>query len=168
MTRVTLDTNILPIDDLLSPARAQGFEIARVTVTDREVEGTQVYLAGLDTVAETAVWGESRWDEAVWASDNASLEEILKIISNGSFPRFRNDLTDGQRRQLRDAMIFEAHVREARDIFVSNDDRAFVRDGRREQLEAKFNTKIIGRDEFAALFRRAAAQVAAPDGGHIS
>jgi len=160
MKRVTLDTNMLPADDLLEAAQGRGFQFARVTVTDREVEGTQfqVHLVGLGTVAETAVWDESRWDEAVWASEDSSLEEILQIISNGSFPRSRDSLSAGQRRQLRDAMILEAHIREGRDIFVSNDCRAFIRDGRREQLEANFKTKIMVLEEFESLLQRAAAQ----------
>jgi uncharacterized protein (DUF1330 family) len=58
-------------------------------------------------------------------------------------------------------MILEAHVREGRDIFVSNDHRAFIRDGRREQPEARFKTKIMVLVEFESLIQQAAAQPAA-------
>lgn len=167
MKRVTLDTNLLPAEELLEAARGRGFQFARVTVTDREVERTQfqVHLVGLGTVAETAVWGESRWGEAVWASEDSALEEILQIISNGGFPRSRDSLSAGQRRQLRDAMILEAHVREGRDIFVSNDCRAFIRGSRREQLEARFKTKIMVRVEFDSLVQQTAAQQGDAPGG---
>jgi hypothetical protein len=51
------------------------------------------------------------------------LEAILAIVSAGSFPKpgQRVSLTHGERRQLRDAMILEAHAREGRDVFVTND-----------------------------------------------
>jgi hypothetical protein len=78
------------------------------------------------------VWGEPPWGEFLWAGANeekmSDLEAILKIISNGSFPKSgkRELLTDGQRNQLRDAIIFEAHVREKREIFVTTDRKAFL------------------------------------------
>lgn len=168
MTRITLDTNVLDdeTEGLTEAAQGNGFEFARVTVTDREVEDTpyQVHLIGLGEVAETTVWGESRWGEAVWAAGESSLERILQIISNGSFPRRRDSLGDGERRQLRDAMIFEAHIREARNIFVTKDHKAFIRDGRREKLEATFKTQIMVPEEFKALLQKAAQQGDAPDG----
>jgi hypothetical protein len=167
MKRITLDTNVIETDGLVEAAQGQGFELSRITVTDREVEGTQyqVHLAGLGKVAETAVWGESRWDEAVWASGDSSLEKILQIISNGSFPRTRESLSAGHRRQLRDAMILDAHIRQSRDIFVTNDRKGFIRDGRRQELEATFKTKIMALEVFKSLLQRAAAQQGdAPDG----
>jgi hypothetical protein len=165
MKRITLDTNVVDTEGLTEAAQERGFELARVTVTDREVEGTsfQVHIIGLGEVAETAVWGESRWEHAVWASGESSLEKILQIISNGSFPRRRDSLTDGERRQLRDAMILEAHIRGGRDIFVTADHKAFIRDGRREQLEAAFKTQIMALEEFNAFLQKAAQQDAATD-----
>ena len=82
-------------------------------------------LQSLETIPETAVWGESRWGTGVWGSNesHSRLEEILGIIGSGSFPAKREELTAGQRRQLRDAMIVEARIRAGRDIFVTNDAR---------------------------------------------
>lgn len=151
MKTVTLDTDILEhAEDLLEAGRKQGFQFARITVSDREVQNSsfEVHLKHLDKVNETAVWEESKWDGANWASQESPHEEILSIISNGSFPKSREQLTSGQRHQLRDAMILEAHVREKRDIFVSNDKRAFFRHGRREKLEAKLGTRIMLLTEF--------------------
>ena len=160
MTRITLDTNVLDdeTEGLTEAGEGNGFEVARVTVTDREVEDTpcQVHLTDLGEVAETAVWGESRWGEAVWGLGESSFERILQIISNGSFPRRRDSLADGERRQLRDAVIFEAHIREARDIFVTKDHKVFIRDGRREKLEATFKTQIMLPEEFKPLLQKAA------------
>jgi hypothetical protein len=49
-------------------------------------------------------------------------------------------------------MIFDAHAREERDIFVSNDARAFV--GKtgdvRRLLESTFRTRIMTIEEFGA------------------
>jgi hypothetical protein len=83
------------------------------------------------------------------------LESILAIISKGSFPKNREMLSAGERRQLCDAMIFEAHVRNCRDIFVTCDERAFVRDGRRQVLEEQFKTRILTRAEFTDFLKTA-------------
>ena len=47
-------------------------------------------------------------------------------------------------------MILEAHSREGRDILVSNDVKAFGREGdhRRKSLEALCRTRIMTVDEF--------------------
>jgi hypothetical protein len=120
--KITLDTNILPADGLLAECKKPEWEFSVITVTEREVENTeiQVSISPLGIVPETMVWDETTWGNGVWGSeDNATdLEYILTIISHGSFPQKRDTLSSGERRQLRDAMIFQAHVREQRDIFV--------------------------------------------------
>ena len=45
-------------------------------------------------------------------------------------------------------MILLAHIRNKRDIFVSNDDKAFIRDGRRERLEKMFKIQIMNENDF--------------------
>jgi hypothetical protein len=155
---VTLDTNILPAEDLLAAVPSGDFEFAVVSVTDREVEASTGLVApsSVNRVPETAVWGESIWDDAVWGgpSEGDCLERALVIIGDGSFPppNRRDTLTDGERRQLRDAMIFCAHVRAQRQIFVTDDSRGFVRGGRRQQLEKSFGTRIMTRNEFISDF----------------
>ncbi len=92
--------------------------------------------------------------EAVFASDeeNERLKQILKIISNGSFPfGTAQPLTKRQRSQLRDAMIFEAHVRSGADAFVTTDSSAFIKDGRRSLLGRTFSTRILDRNELEKL-----------------
>lgn len=147
MKRITLDTNILPAEDILASAEKFDWDVAIVSVTEREIEGSdlQVHLQRIQTVAEAGVYGEARYGRSRYQSTKSddALDDILKIISNGSFPRSRTGLSDGHRRQLRDALIFEAHVRDHRDVFVTNDERAFVRDGRREKLEKRFGTRIM-------------------------
>lgn len=108
----------------------------------------------LPQILETAVLGESRWGESVYGSpvDTARFEEILRIISDGSFPKpgQRDSLSDGQRRQLRDAMSLLAHARENRDIFITNDLKAVGSEGseKRQQLSTLLNTKIMSAEEF--------------------
>ena len=85
-------------------------------------------------------------------TDDERLERIIAIISNGSFPKDRNHLTGPQRNQFRDALILYAHVRERRDIFVSDDQRAFIRSDRRKLLETEFGTRIMTRGEFIEEF----------------
>ncbi len=119
MKKITLDTNVLPARELLARAECLGLDVAVVSVTEREVEGTpfEVDLRRLGTVNETGVYGEARYGRAVYASQASaqSIDNILKVVSNGSFPSSRADLSDGQRRQFRDALIFESHVRDHRE-----------------------------------------------------
>lgn len=159
MLTITVDTNLLPIDDLVASVPAGECEFAIVSVTDREIEGSDRFAPSASTtrLSETSVWDESRWDEAVWGDESSAdcLERVLAIIGDGSFPlpSQRSSLSDGQRRQLRDAMIFCAHVRAKRSIFLTGDTRAFVRHPRREKLEKMFNTRILTKDEFLSSYR---------------
>lgn len=149
MKKVTLDTNVFPIEDLIPLANRNGYDCVVVTVTQRELMGSDIKTS-LSQIYETGVYNESCYGHAVWGSKDDPFERVLHTISNGSFPKrgSRDPLSDGQRRQLRDAMIFGAHVREKRDIFVTNDLRAFVNNSRREVLEQSFGTSIMTRAEF--------------------
>jgi hypothetical protein len=169
---VTLDTNVLDVDRFSEVRSAVGdgaVSFATVTVNERERGGFSVELG---VVPETGLWGESRLGEAVWGGpipellildetplgsgvlagdEHAELfEHVLRIVSNGSFPPpgSRNALTAPQRRQLRDAMAFEAHCRQRRHLFVSDDRRAFINHGRRERLESLSETRILTSSEF--------------------
>jgi hypothetical protein len=152
-TQITLDTNLLTLDTVQQIARQRDLDVAIITVTEREVENTpfQVHVIPLDKVPETAVWDESRWDgSALWGSESSqqTLQKILDIISHGGWPADPAERTEGHHHQLRDAMILEAHLREGRDILVTNDERAFVRGGRRAAFESVFGTRIMTKEEF--------------------
>ncbi len=70
--KVTLDTNILPADDLIASVLPGLFEFAIVSVTDREMGGSATQV-NISNIPETMVWDESRFDEAVWDdSESAS------------------------------------------------------------------------------------------------
>ena len=56
--------------------------------------------------------------------------------------------------QLSDARILEAHVRDGRDVFVTDDEKDFIHDGRRERLEAELRTRILTRVEAIAEISR--------------
>lgn len=176
MLRVTVDTNVLEGDmrRIRDAVKGLDVEIALTTVTLRERGTTKPPEQSV--VAETGVWNESRWGEFVWgpsppvfetltlgesrlgmaalgsAESSQRFEAILAVTGNGSFPKpgERDELSEGERRQLRDAMILEPHAREARDILVSNDRRAFIgKDGeKRRRLEAICATRIMTVDEF--------------------
>ncbi len=172
--RVTLDSNVLKSDlvTLRAVIGGRNVELAYTTVTLREEgrdEGQEeiviaetgiydesTYDSGAvyaDTrVYETLVIGESRIGFAVVGSDTSPFEAILNVITNGSFPKpgLRDHLTRGQRAQLRDAMILEAHHRDGRDIFVSNDVAAYIgkQGERRPLLEALCDTRILTVNEF--------------------
>ena len=157
---VTLDTNLLPADELVAKGVRLGINFSIASVTERELgrDDPRVEVQNLVRTNETAVWDESEWDRAVFADESSRdrLEAILHIISNGSFPQRRDALSEPQRRQLRDAMILEAHVRDGRSIFVTNDHKGFIRHGRRERLESALGTRILSRVEFESLLSSAA------------
>jgi hypothetical protein len=149
--KITLDTSILPIDDILSICPKKDWDFAVVTVTENE-GGTDIHtqIKNLTLVYETGVYGESKFGKAIFGSETTQkdMDDILSIISGGAFPRNRENLTHGQISQFRDSMIFHAHIREKRDIFVTLDSRAFINNGRREKLQERFGTRIMTRDEF--------------------
>lgn len=168
---VTVDTN-LDDEDLEAIAAALAgvpHDIRPTTVTIRERPG----FTDPNPILEGAVWGESHWGEAVFtgkavpevavhgewhlgmaelAGDVNHLETILNVISSGSFPPpgQRDNLTPGQRRQLRDGMIFEAHSRYGRQYFITRDQKGFIKSGKREDLEGLFKTRIRSPEEFVA------------------
>ena len=156
---VTLDTGAVE-PHVVAHAALLGYEVQVVTVTAREVEGTtfEVGLRGMRKVPELAHWGESRWDQAIWGGPNTKgvVETALDIIASGSFPTNRAALTVGQKHQLRDAMILEAHVRSGADLFVTGDARAYVGHGRREALEERLAVRILLVHEFLDLTCRSA------------
>jgi hypothetical protein len=158
--RVTVDTNVFAEAKMARMSQAtDGLDIAlappTVSLRERPLETSEPRWI----VRETAVWNESRWGEAVWGEpiseamgeeSRSRFKAMLLIISNGSFskPGQRDDLSKGERRQLRDAMIREAHAREGRDVLVSDDARAYIRDGRRERLEQLCETRVMTLEEF--------------------
>lgn len=180
MKKITFDTNIFPLDDLLF--KDKPVEIAVVSVTDRELENhtLSAELRKLKNIKETGVWDESKWGQAKWGPvifETAVLnesrlgecvlgsdkevdvfEKLLKIISSSSFPKSgqRSNLNLGERHQLRDAMILTAHIRDGRDIFVTEDIRGFIgRKGEiRNEIEKLFKTKIMTKQEFTDYLSR--------------
>lgn len=154
--RVTLDTNVLDtdiVDRVKQAANGLSIELANITVSVRELEGTSIKPLS-HPVLETAVWDESRWGESVWAeeSDNDLFEKLLSIVSNGAFPRrnARQNLTNGQRHQMRDVLILASHKRDGRDILITNEKKAFIgKSGLlRNKLESVCSTRIMNVDEF--------------------
>ena len=152
--RATFDTNIADQSDLVQIAKRAGIDLAFVSVSAREVEETsfEAAVAQEESVVETLVLGESPIGRAALGRKTKvpCLERVLQVITSGSFPRkgARTVLSRGERRQLRDAMIFCAHVRGQRDLFVTNDRTAFVDNGRREVFQSEFRTRVMTSAEF--------------------
>lgn len=171
------------VDELSKRLEGTPHEFAFISVTERE-RGFEIGFAGRKVVETMvwgespwgSLWGGSKpapfvIGESSPAPDDAPsgrydvlgddvdvdvFEASLVVIGNGSFPSQgeREELTDGQRRQLRDAMIFTAHVREGRHVLVSNDQRAYVNHGKRERLERLGSTKIRTSAELIAIADR--------------
>ncbi|HEC09703.1 MAG TPA: hypothetical protein ENI86_09085 [Acidimicrobiales bacterium] len=178
---VTLDTNVLDgefVSYLHRVARFAGLSLDVKTVTVNSRERGAELAPSVEVIPETTVWDESRWDESVWggavrepvpetdlpdgkrpgnsapAGPATLTEPILGILASGSFPPLgsRENLSPGQGRQLRDVMSLEAHAREGREVFITNDLKGFVNHGRRNQLEELCHTRIVGRDEVGRLW----------------
>ncbi len=158
MLKITLGTNTVR-PERLSPAVRSipgGVDIAVTSTTAREIASRwDPPLHELHVVPELWVMGESPMGVAVLGdeSDRALFEAMLDAIGNGSFPKpgQRDKLSHGQRNQMRDAMIFCTHVREGRDIFVTNDVKAFGVEGntQRQLVSALVpQTRIMTLDEF--------------------
>lgn len=152
---VTVDTNVLPLESLARKALEKGYRIFLACTSDREADGCIGILPGVEImrIPGPVVWGETRVeDQAFWAldGDSARFDRLLEVISSGGFPRTgaKAPLTKGQHRQLRDAMVFFAHIRAGHSIFVSNDTKGFINCGRRKLLEAEFATRILTTAEF--------------------
>ena len=158
---ITLDTNTLPLEQALRALGPVPADVKITSVTAREVGSKwEPELSQLEVLAETWVMGESQLGIAVLGSetDTDLYEKTLAAISNGSFPEgeARSQLTDPQRRQMRDAMIFCAHVREKRDIFVTDDVKAFGGENtaHRQRIEALApGTRIMTLAEFERFCR---------------
>ena len=163
MPTVTLDTSVLPADDLRAALEPKGFDFAAVVVTRHEVDGTsfEASLEQLTTLPDKVPYGSGAYGAGLYGgpSQGACLETLLAVISNGSFPlpTAPRTLTEGEEHQLRDATIFCCHVHFSRQIFVTRDERSFIRDGRRETLQAAFRTRVMTVTEFKARFMGDAA-----------
>lgn len=149
---VTLDTSVVNKDkseQINRVVKNLEVNIAITSVTNRE---QMLNEGNPDVLVETAVWGESMWGGAKWANSTDLLEAILAVSCNGSFPVIgkRGKLSKTEKHQLRDAMILNTHVREGRDIFVSDDIKAIGRTGTktRTSLEELCDTKIMTSLEF--------------------
>jgi hypothetical protein len=166
---VTLDTNVLDLSlvEVLESNFGHVCEFAVVTVVERErgagrdsfVTGARKgHLGGTawsPAVPEAIVLDESPLGSGVLAAEDDEIlfESALEIISHGSFPRvgYRDCLDAGSVRQLRDAMVFEAHVRRRRHVLVTGDRKGFISGGRREQLEILGRTLVRTPEEFPVL-----------------
>ena len=157
MLKITLDTNMLPLERTLQALGNIPADVVVTSVTAREVRGTkwEPELSQLHIVPELWVMGESALGMAVLGNeaDRDLFEKTVVAITNDSFPRpgARGDLTPLQRSQMRDAMIFCTHVREGRDIFVTDDKKAFGAEGsaQRQRVAALApQTRIMTLAEF--------------------
>jgi hypothetical protein len=151
--KITLDANVIDTDksELIEKAQRLMFDVALTSVTERERQRPDL-IENIRIISEMLVTDEGPLNVGALGSDDDAkiFEDLLRTISNGSFPPKgkRNQLTLGEKRQLRDAIAFTSHVRDVRDIFVTDDRKGFINDGRREYLEATYRTKVISTSEF--------------------
>jgi hypothetical protein len=154
--RITLDTNTLPLERALLALCGTQADVVITTVTAREIQGSKLEseLSLLHVVPEIWVMDEAPMGVgALGDQAHADLfEKTITAITNGSFPKrdARTNLSPSQKRQMRDAMIFCTHVREERDVFVTDDKTAFGEEGsaQRQSVMALASTRIMTLEEF--------------------
>jgi hypothetical protein len=153
MQTVTFDSTARPDDPIVVKAMDAGLHVAFASVSLKEPRGTPDFVVKIrahELLPELGIFDEGQFGEARFAGQPSSerLENILAIVSNRGFPTNGCQLTKGERHQLRDALILEAHSAAGRKIFVTNDSKAFITNGRRERLEALLGTRILNHSEF--------------------
>ena len=150
--KVTFDANMFPCDELINLCNKLGLEVYCATTTNREFNNTsfEKQLEDTNASSELCLVNMSSINASRVNSSESSerLNEILRIISDGAYPKSGQAKSRGERKQLNDALTFEAHLNEKSDIFVTNDQKAFIKFGKREKLQEKFNTKIMTENEF--------------------
>jgi hypothetical protein len=156
MLTITFDTNTIPLDRTLLALGNLPADLAVTSVTRREMQGgsSAAHLRTLRELPEVYLMGESEMGVAVLGTRKIAdlFEKTLSAITNGSFPKpdRRSHLTPNEKRQMRDALIFCTHVREGRDIFVTDDVTAFGKPGseQRNLFTELASTQIMTMEEF--------------------
>jgi hypothetical protein len=152
---VTLDDRV--IDDrmlaLVEPFLSAGtLDVKTVAVSDHNL-GT-AWHGRVVALAERSSSGHPAAEPASHAGREEFIETVLYVISAGSFPLARDHLTPDRRRQLHNAIALEAHARDERDVFVTEDTESFISDGRRARLEKLCSTSIMRVAEFEEFLER--------------
>jgi hypothetical protein len=142
--KITLDTNTFLLEhvDFLTIGQA---DVKTTTDTAREVGSKWKPELSVLQLRHDAVLGSQ--------ADADLIEKALAVITRGAFPKRgdRGNLTLSQKCQLHDAMIFCTHVREGRDMFVTDNKTAFGSEGseQRQRIEAVApTTRIMTLGEF--------------------
>ena len=160
--KVTLDTNTVPVEDWLAVDRAM-FHFSVVSVTAQELSGTSysVHLTPLTQIEKHTAFGAGPYSVGPYGGtiDKDCLRRALTIITGGAYtdPDRIEGLSNGQLRQRRDAEIICVHIRERQDIFVTRDEKGFIRNGRRALLAAEYAIRIMTPEEFVLAFGWTAA-----------
>jgi hypothetical protein len=148
--KITLDTNTFLLEhvDFLTIGQA---DVKTTTDTARELGSKWKPELSVLQLRHDAVLGSQ--------ADADLIEKTLAVITNGSFPKRgdRGDLTPSQKSQMHNAMIFCTHVREERDIFVTDNTTAFGSEGseQRQRIEALApSTRVMTLDEFERFCHR--------------
>ena len=149
---ITLDSSVIDDERILTLCKANDWDLARVSITDRETENTgfHVLLEPLNKISAIFICGESKLGDDILGSKHQAdvFDTILDIISTKAFPKDHSNLSKGEKMQRRNAMILQAHIRERRDVFITIDKKAFIKGELRAKLEDKFNVKIMTVCEF--------------------
>lgn len=99
--------------------------------------------ASIPNISEPLVWGVGNWNEGNWADEDDTPEflDVAKVLFPAIAPEALNE------NQQSDVMHLLAHVTAKADVFVTNNTKDFVNDGRREQLKTKFQITVMTAEE---------------------
>lgn len=103
-----------------------------ITLTDILIENGRENRKVKNKALPVGVWGETRWGEAIWASENSSYDRIKEIIGVEN---------------VKDSIHLEAHIRMGNDIFVTEDNDFLTI---REELKQEFGCVVMHPNELKA------------------
>jgi hypothetical protein len=112
----------------------------------------------MEQISEPAVWGSatiageqlgSRWGFSRWSSASMpgpAYQDVASVLFPGcSIPLTKQDNND--------VMFLMAHLFAGNDIFVTNNKKDFIRDGRQAAITERFGTKVMTDDEAVDFLR---------------
>jgi len=148
LLRLTIDTNLINTKGKLEPMNtlerwaAEGkvelVGAARLLLeTEAHVQASRK-AKSMENVGEPMVWDKSMWDLSNWAAEGGvSFTDVAAVL----FPRSKPfELTPNQDN---DVMHLMGHGYGNSDIFLTDNTRDFIRDGRSEKLQEQFQLRVM-------------------------
>lgn len=149
--KITIDANLinargkLPAMNALEKWQAEGkLQLVGAQRLEDEIAShplqpeANAKVARMENISEPAVWGISKWGKATWASaGKVSYKELASIL----FPAV--DLEKLSDNQKNDVMHLLGHAYSDSEIFITDNTKDFIANGRQETLLSGFKILVM-------------------------